>query len=166
MFINSTQARSITDLSPIQLTTSLSSTQLQTENGTLAGFPILQNGTGTFLNLASGNWTAHHFSQFVLDNGKGAGIMFTDAANQKLYAFDSIAGSSTGALKPSNALIELLPVSAAQAVFKYPYDITWQGAIVTFDGSTPVCSLYDGTTPTGLWILSEYPPTITVTAKC
>jgi hypothetical protein len=166
MFINSTQARSITDLSPIQLTTSLSSTQLQTENGTLAGFPILQNGTGTFLNFASGNWTAHHFSQFISDNGKGAGIMFTDVANQKLYAFDSIAGSSTGALKPSSALIELLPVSGAQASFKYPYDITWQGAVVTFDGSTPVCSLYDGTTPTGLWILSEYPPTITVTAKC
>jgi hypothetical protein len=166
MFINSTQARSITDLSPIQLTTSVSIPQLQTENGTLAGFPILQNGTGTFFNSTSGSWTAHHFSQFDSGNGKGAGIMFTDAANQKLYAFDSIAGSSTGALKPSSALIELLPVSAAQASFKYPYDITWQGAVVTFDGTTPVCSLYDGTTPTGLWILSEYPPTITVTAKC
>ena len=165
MFINSTQARSITDLSPIQLTTSLSSPQLQTENGTLAGLPILQNGTGTFLNSTAGSWTPHHFSQFISDNGRGAGIMFTDAANQRLYAFDSIAGSSTGALKPSSAIIELLPVSAAQASFKYPYDITWHGAVVTFDGTTPVCSLYDGTTPTGLWILSEYPPTVTVTAK-
>jgi hypothetical protein len=91
--------------------------------------------------------------------------MFTDAANQKLYAFDSIAGSSTGALKASNALIELLPVNGAQASFKYPYDITWQGAVASFDNSTPICSLYDGTTPTGLWIIAEYPPTLTVTAK-
>jgi hypothetical protein len=165
MFINSTQARSITDLSPIRLTTSLSSTRLQTENGTLAGSPILQDGTGTFLNSTSGSWTAHHFSQFISDTGQGAGIMFTDKDNEKLYAFDSIAGSATGALKVSSALIELLPVSAAQASFKYPYDITWNGAVVTFDGTTSVCSLYDGTTPRGLWILAEYPPTLTVTAK-
>ena len=166
MFIDSTQARSITDLSPIRFTTSLSSTLLQTENGTIAGFPIVQNGTGTFLNSTSGSWTAHHFSQFITqDNSKGAGIMFTDIANQKLYAFDSIAGSSTGALKASSALIELLPVSSGQAQFQYPYDITWQGAVVTFDNTTPICSLYDGTTPTGLWILAEYPPTLTVTPK-
>jgi hypothetical protein len=164
MFINSTQTRSITDLSLIQLTTSVSVPQLQTENGTLVGYPILQNGTGTFLNVTSGSWTAHHFSQFI--NGtKGAGIMFPDAANQKLYAFDSIAGSATGALKPASALIELLPVSAAQASFKYPYDVAWYGAVVTFDGTTPICGLYDGTTPMGLWILAEYPPTLTVTAK-
>ena len=35
MFINSTQPRTITDLCPIELTTSLSSLQLQTENGTV-----------------------------------------------------------------------------------------------------------------------------------
>jgi hypothetical protein len=166
MFINSAQARAASDLCPIRVSTNISPVQTQTENGTLAELPILQNGTGTFLNSTSGSWTAHHFSQFISDSGKGIGIMFSDVANQKLYAFDSIAGSATGALKVSSALIELLPVSAAQASFKYPYDITWQGAVVTFDGTTPVCSLYDGTTPTGLWILTEYPPTITVTAKC
>ncbi len=165
MFLNSTQARAISDLCPIRVSTNISPVQTQTENGTLAGYPILQNGTGTFNNANSGGWTAHHFSQFVSSNGKGAGIMFTDVSNQKLYAFDSITGSSTGALKVGSALIELLPVSAAQASFKYPYDITWQGAVVTFDGTTPICSLYDGTTPTGLWILSEYPPTLTVTVK-
>jgi hypothetical protein len=166
MFINSTQARSITDLSPIQLTTSLSSPQLQTENGTLAGFPTLQNGTGTFLNATSGSWTAHHFSQFLSDTGKGAGIMFTDIANQKLYAFDSFSGSSSkGALKASSGLLELLPVSSSLVQFTYAYDITWQGAVATFDSTTPICSLYDGTTPAGLWILAEYPPTLTVIAK-
>ncbi len=84
MFIDSTPARTISDLSPIRLSTSLSSPQLQTENDTLAGFPIVQNGTGTFINSGSaGTWIAHHFSQFISDNGKGAGIMFTDKANQK-----------------------------------------------------------------------------------
>ncbi len=54
MFISSSQARSITDLSPIRLSTSLSSPTLQTENDTLAGFPILQNGTATYPNFMSG----------------------------------------------------------------------------------------------------------------
>jgi hypothetical protein len=165
MFINSVQARAISDLCPIRVSTNISPVQTQTENGTSAGYPILQNGTGTFLNAISGGWTGHHFSQFISENGKGAGIMFSDVANQKLYAFDSIAGSSIGGLRVSSALIELLPVSAAQAQFQYPYDITWNGAVITFDGTPTVCSLYEGTTPTGLWILAEYPPTLTVTAK-
>jgi hypothetical protein len=167
MFIASTPARTISDLSPIRLSTGLSSPQLQTENDTLAGFPIVQNGTGTFLNSASADsWTAHHFSQFISDTGKGAGILFTDKANQKLYQFDSFTGSSSkGALKASSSLIELLPVSSPQVQFQYAYDITWHGAVATFDNTTPVCSLYDGTTPAGLWILAEYPPTLTVSAK-
>ena len=61
--------------------------------------------------------------------------------------------ASKGALKASNGLIELLPVSSPQVQFTYAYDITWQGAVATFDGTTPICNLYDGTTPAGLWIL-------------
>ena len=166
MFISSSQPRAISDLSPIQITTSLSSMQTQTENGTLAGSPIIQNGTGTFLNSSSGNWTPHHFSQFLSSDGKGAGIMFTDQANQKLYAFDAFpASTSKGALRASNGLLELLPVSSSQVQFTYAYDVTWQGAVVTFDRTTPIYNLYSGTTPMGLWILAEYPPTLTVTAK-
>jgi hypothetical protein len=167
MFINSTQARSITDLSPIQLTTTLPSVQIQTENGTLAGSPIIQNGTGTFLNSTGGGWTEHHFNQFISNDGKGVGLMFTNLANQNLYAFDSFSAStSKGALKASNGILELLPVSSSQVQFRNAYDITWSGAVVTFDGSTPLCNLYEGTTPMGLWILAEYPPTLTVTPKC
>jgi hypothetical protein len=167
MFINSTQARSITDLCPIQLTTTLPSVQTQTENGTFAGFPTLQNGTATFSNSTVGSWTPHHFSQFISGSGKGAGIMFTDNDNQRLYALDSIAGHPTGSLNvtANSPLIELLPVDLMQVQFMYSYDVTWQGAVVTFDGTTPLCSLYDGTTPMGLWILAKYPPTLTVTAK-
>jgi hypothetical protein len=166
MFISSAQARAITDLSPIRLSTSLSSPTLQTENNTLAGFPILQNGTATYSNFASSGWTAHHFTQFITDTGKGAGIMFTNIANQKLYAFDSFpASTSKGAIKTSNGLLELLPVSQSQVQFTFPYDITWNGAVVTFDNTTPLCGLYSGTTPIGFWILAEYPPTLTVVPR-
>jgi len=163
MFITSTQTRSITDLCPIQLTTSLSSVQTQTENGTLAGLPVIQNGTGTFLNSTISSWTPHHFSQFMSNDGKGAGLLFSDVANQKLYAFDSFSAStSKGALKASSGLLELLPVSQSQVQFTYAYDTTWVGAVATFDGTTPIVNLYRGTTPMGLWILAEYPPTLTV----
>ena len=167
MFIDSgSRARALSDLCPVRVSTNANPTQIQTENGTLGGFPIVQNGTGTFSNYSFGNWTAHHFSQLISDSGKGVGIIYTDTNNQKVYAFDSFSAStSKGAIKASSDLIELLPVSQAQVQFTYAYDITWQGAVATFDGNTPVCNLYDGTTPMGLWLLSEYPPTISVIAK-
>jgi hypothetical protein len=167
MFINSTQARTITDLCPIKLTPSVTNVQAQTENGTLAGFPVVVNGTATFSNYEASGWTKHQFSQLIQDSGKGAGIMFTYTQNQKLYVFDTIAGATTGTLYANATIriIELLPVDLAQAQFRYAYDITWQGAVATFDNTTPICSFYDGTTPAGLWILAEYPPVIAVTAK-
>ncbi len=89
--------------------------------------------------------------------------MFTDNANQQLYAFNSFpASTSNGALKTSNGLLELLSVSQSQVQFTFAYDITWNGAVVTFDNTTPLCGLYGGTTPYGYWIMAEYPPTLTV----
>jgi len=91
--------------------------------------------------------------------------MFTDKGNQMLYAFDSIAGTTTGALRADsgNSRIELRPVTSSTA-FQYALDVTWHGAVVTFDNTTPIYSL-QGSTPTGLWILAEYPPTVAVTAE-
>jgi len=165
MFINSAQSRVITDLCPISLTVSPSSLQAMTENGTANGFPTVTNGTGTFYNYSAGSWTAHHWSQLI-SGSNGAGIMFTDNSNQRLYALDSIAGSAVGALKvdTSSKTIELLPVARNSASFTYALDITWRGAIVTFNNTMPMYKMQGGT-PTGLWILVEYPPTITVTAE-
>ena len=167
MFINSSQQRTITDLCPIQLSTSgISSIQTMTENGTASGYPTVTNGTGTFSNYTSGSWTAHHWSQ-IISGARGAGIMFTDTANQRLYAFDSTPpGTATGAIKTSTTgggLIQLLPVTLRQVQFTYAMDITWHGAVVTFDNTTPIYTTAGS--PTGLWILVEYPPTITVTAE-
>jgi hypothetical protein len=166
MFINSAQQRTITDLCPIQLSTNLTSIQTMTENGTASGYPIVVNGTGTFSNYTSGGWTPHHWSQ-IITGTRGAGIMFTNTTNQRLYAFDSTSpGTPTGALKASttgSGLIQFVPVTLRQVQFTYAMDITWHGAVVTFDNTTPIYTTAGS--PTGLWILVEYPPTVTVTAE-
>ncbi len=165
MFIDSSQQRTITELCPLKLTTSVSSPTLQTENGTVADFPIVASGAATYANYIGGGYTKHHFMQFITDAGKGAGLMFSDAQNMLLYAFDSFpASTSKGTLKTSTGTLELMPVGLGQVQFKTSYDITWKGAVATYDTQTPICNFYDGTTPMGLWILAEFPPKLTVTA--
>ncbi len=164
MFVESQQDRTITDLCPIKVTASTG--QPRTENGTANGYPIVSNTTGLFYNSSVSSWT-HHWSQFI-SGTKGAGIMFTDSANQKLYFFDAIASNNAGALKVSNStqrIIELSPVASelAPVNFTYALDVTWHGAVVTFDGTTPICE--EGGNKTGLWIVVEYPPIITVTTE-
>ena len=162
IFVPTQQNRIITNLCPIKLT--MQNGQSMTENGTASNYPIVSNSSGSYYNYSVSRW-AHHWSQFISGN-KGAGIMFTDAANRKLYVFDSIAGSKTGALKVTSAsfTIELLPVALAQASFKYALDVSWSGAVATFDGTKPIYTVQSGT-KTGLWILVEIPPTIKITTS-
>jgi len=163
MFVNSQQDRTITSLCPIEINPSGSGGQQQTENGTVSGYPTVSSSTGTFYNYSTSTW-AHHWSQYI-SGTRGAGIMFADDANKKLYAFDSIAGSKTGALRVnSDRSIELLPVVRFQAQFKYALDVTWYGAVATFDATTPIYEVASGK-QTGLWIIAESPPTITVTTQ-
>jgi hypothetical protein len=155
MFLNTTQSRSIKNLCPIEVTGLTG--QPQVENGLNAtGYPLVSNATGLFYN-ASSVWQ-HHWGQFV-QGIRGAGIMFTDDSNQKLYTFDSIAGNNTGALSadPSGA-IELLPVTTTPASFNNSMDVIWYGAVATFDGTTPI---YNNSDQTGLWILAEHSPIVT-----
>jgi hypothetical protein len=163
MFINSQQDRTITSLCPIEINPSGSGGQQQTENGTASGYPTVSSSTGTFYNYSTSTW-AHHWSQYISGN-RGAGIMFTDDANKMLYAFDTIAGGKTGALRVNaDRSIELLPVVRFQAQFKYALDVTWYGAVATFDATTPIYEVVSGK-KTGLWITVEHPPTITVTTE-
>jgi hypothetical protein len=163
MFVNSQQDRTITSLCPIKITPSVSGGQQQTENGTSSGYPTVSSSTGTFYNYSTSTW-AHHWSQYI-SGRRGAGIMFTDDANKMLYAFDPIAGSKTGALRVnSDRSIELLPVVRFQAQFKYALDVAWYGAVATFDATTPIYEVVSGQ-KTGLWIIVECPPTITVTTE-
>jgi hypothetical protein len=160
MFVDSQQDRTITDLCPLSLTTSSGSPQ--TEDGISGGNPTVSTSTGLFYNQSAAQW-AHHWSQFI-SGTKGAGIMFTDSANQELYIFDSIAGNSTGAISVSNSagnVIELRPVTIKPVSFQYALDAIWYGAVATFDGRMPIYQ-NPGGIATGLWTLVEYPPTITV----
>jgi hypothetical protein len=165
MFVQSQQNRTIADMCPIWLT-SLTG-QLQTENGTASGLPIVSNATDLFYNYSTSSW-AHHWSQSTLGT-KGAGILFTDTANQNLYIFDSITGTKTGALLANSTTrtIQLLPIAKSQLAFNTTLDprmqdIIWYGAVATFDTTTPI---YNNSDQTGLWIFVEYPPTIAITTE-
>ena len=157
MFIDSKQGRTITDLCPLKLT--VSAGQPQTENGTLNGYPIVSNITNSFYNYSTSCWQ-HHWSQ-IISGTKGAGIMFTDEANKMLYAFDN-STIKTGALIVGTQTIELLPITRSSVSFTSAKDITWYGAVVTFDGTTPI---YNSSNQSGLWIIVEYPPKITVATE-
>jgi hypothetical protein len=165
IFLNSTdRPRNITDICPIRIhTTSWSSFSALTENGTLAsGYPNVSVTSGLFYNMS--NIWQHHWSQLNSSTTRGFGIMFTDDANKMLYFFDTKAPNKTGALKASytEKAIELLPVNMTKVTnFADALDICWYGAVVTFDATTPIYKS-DGS---GLWIIAEYPPTITVTTE-
>lgn len=158
MFINSTQPRTISNLCPISLT--FSGGQLQTENGTAQGDPVVASGTQLF--NSSQTWV-HHWSQ-ITTGTSGAGIMFTDQANHMLYTFDNMAPSTLrGALSANAATqtISLLPVTLNPVSFENALDVTWSGAVVTFDPTVP--PIYAENGQPGLWILAEMPPSIAVT---
>jgi hypothetical protein len=169
MFVQSQQNRTINDLCPIWLNFTSLTGQLQTENGTANGLPIVSNTSATdlFHDYSVSSW-AHHWSQSI-SGTKGTGIMFTDSANQNLYIFDSITGVQTGALGVSSTLktIQLLPIALSQLSFNTTFDphmqdIIWYGAVATFDTTTP---MYNNSDQTGLWMIAEYPPTVAVTAE-
>ena len=85
--------------------------------------------------------------------------MFTDEANKMLYAFDN-STTKTGALKVGTQTVELCPITSSVS-FTSAKDVTWYGAVVTFDG-TPI---YNSSNKSGLWVIVEHPPTITITTQ-
>ena len=173
IFIQSSQSRIITDLSTIQLSSErISGLQSFTQNGTSGSFPIVAetyaDENNLFYNFSDSptGW-AHHWSEYVKE-GKGAGIMFTDNSNMKLYTFDSIPPSQNkGALDVTNdedwqgrkVTIEFNPVAQSQALFTYPLDMTWHGTVVTFEDA-PIYPSSGGNI--GLWVIVEHPPIIAV----
>ena len=158
IFVNSEQSRNISDLSTIQLS-GLSGTPL-TEDGTDGGYPLNSTSTGLFYDGYPTGWD-HHWSQISSGNS-GAGLMFTNTTNQNLYHFDSIVGNKTGALNVFGSGIEFNPVEdwLNHPVTDYTdaLDVSWCGAVVTFDGEP----IYRSSDDVGLWVMVEHPPTVTV----
>jgi hypothetical protein len=159
MFVQTQQTRNIADLCPIKLTASTGTPE--TEDGTSAGFPVVSTATGTFYNQSTAN-SSHQWSQMI-SGTSGAGIMFTSDFNRLLYAFDSTT-TKTGAIKVDGTArtIELLPVTRSSVSFNSALDIAWVGAVVTFDGGTPI---YLHGPSTGLWVTVESPPTLSVSTE-
>jgi hypothetical protein len=159
-----TGVRTLNDLSALQLLMCPDSSETGdciTENGINAtGFPVLSYLEGTF--DYTPEWE-HHWSEF-LNGPLGAGVMFTDSSNDELYAFDSIAGTETGVLDVDKqdadltGYLEINPVDLAAALFDNPLDVTWYGAVVTFDGEP----IYRSSDDVGLWVMVDYPPSVTV----
>ena len=168
IFVNAStcpENRTLTELTPIIITQN-GNFEVLAENGTSNQKPIavqIRSGSQLFYNFSDGKWE-HHWSQFV-SGGVGAGIMFTNSDNLKLYYFDDIAGQQTGALKVINnrrsVTIEFSPVNLHAVSFDYPIDITWFGAVVSIENTDLI---YDSSSPdnVGLWIIVEHPPEIQV----
>jgi hypothetical protein len=156
IFVDSLQPRTIDDLSVIQLS-NLVGTPL-TEDGTAGGYPETSNSTVPFYDGSPTGWD-HHWSQISSGNA-GAGIMFTNADNQNLYIFDTV--DKSGALDVQSNSIGVNPVDQAlsSVAFTNSRDLTWQGAVVTFNGEPIYTSPADG--HVGLWVMVEYPPSVTV----
>jgi hypothetical protein len=105
IFVNAStcpENRVITNLTPITISSDWKANlQLLTENGTSNGIPVAVEtyvGSYSFYNFSDGKWQ-HHWTQYNYTSSAGAGIMFNDLNNLKLYLFDSFIGQSTGALR-------------------------------------------------------------------
>jgi hypothetical protein len=154
-FVNSLlQPRTIDDLSVIQLS-NLDGDSL-TEDGTDGSYPETSASTGVFYDGYPTSWD-HHWSQISSAN-RGAGLMFTETDNQNLYVFDTTA--KRGALNVQSDAIEVNPVdsSLSSVSFQDSRDLTWYGAVVTFNGEP----IYRSSDEFGLWVMVEYPPSVTV----
>ena len=94
--------------------------------------------------------------------------MFTDATNWNLYFFDgsNFANTTTGGVMANSTAgtMQLLPVYKASAGFNVTTEISWYGAIVTYDGTAPIYTIQNGRA-TGMWLMVESPPSVTVTAQ-
>ena len=169
MFIESPdKPRNIADICPIKISTMSTSTfSALTENGTLSsGYPNVSVDSGLFYNMS--NIWQHQWSQLNSTNKSGFGIISTINANIMLYIFDDIAQSKTGSIKVNSTekAIEILPVSSSLAQvenFADALNTCWYGAVVTFHDTEPIYIEY--ATPNGLWLIAEYPPTVTVTTE-
>ncbi|MFZ7137066.1 MAG: hypothetical protein ACOWW1_01420 [archaeon] len=134
-----------------------------TENGTISGYPVVDDSTGSYYNQSASS-EDHHWSEFIAGSS-GTGVMFRDVASN-LYTFDKIIGSDTGAIVveqtgyPSfNRIIEVNSVELASVDdFDYFLDLVWSGAVVTFTAE-PIHPTFGDN---GLWVMVEDPPTVSM----
>ncbi|MDQ1278761.1 MAG: hypothetical protein QG670_21 [Thermoproteota archaeon] len=168
IFVTSNVNRTLTDLSAIQLVADRGNAL--TEDGVIDGKPRAATSPSEFYN--GGTAWAHHWSEYLDSNNKGAGIMFTNTTNIQLYSFDNFAVDKTGVIDitQSSKRIEMNPIKRSSVRnFQNEYVISWSGAVVVFGSGNSDETIYpyannyiysSSTLYKGLWIIVEHPPAI------
>jgi hypothetical protein len=159
IFVESTQPRNLSDLSllRVQCISPIAAVPL-TENGQTGGLPNTSTARTQYYSDAT---YEHQWSQFTDNGNNGVGIMYTLSNNDKLYYFDtSLTKTGTLNILPGSPIIELDPVKRAAINLPLADDQTWKGAIVISGGGR--LPIYPNSGTTGLWILVEKLPIITV----
>jgi hypothetical protein len=140
IFVNAStcpENRVITSLTPITISSDWKTRmQVLTENGTSNGIPVAVEtyvGSYSFYNFSDGKWQ-HHWTQYNYTSSAGAGIMFNDLNNLKLYLFDSFIGQSTGTLNV--ATTQSLQWITPQTVYNKCGESGGNVATNSIDGST------------------------------
>ncbi len=149
IFVNASicpENRVITNLTPIKILSDWKTTlQVLTENGTSNGIPVTVEtyvGSYSFYNFSDGKWQ-HHWTQYNYTGSTGAGIMFNDLNNLKLYLFDSFIGQSTGTLNV--ATTQGLQWITPKAIYNKCGESGGNIAANSIDGSTSTYWRHDST---------------------
>jgi hypothetical protein len=149
IFVNAStcpENRAITNLTPITISSDWKTKmKVLTENGTSNGIPVTVEtyvGSYSFCNFSDGKWQ-HHWTQYNYTSSAGAGIMFNDLNNLKLYLFDSFIGQSTGTLNV--ATTQGLQWITPQTVYNKCGESGGNIATNSIDGSTSTYWRHDST---------------------
>jgi len=177
----STSSRSLTafELLQMRVTSPTSLSTASTESNinrsvVPSGVPEESSGTPIIDGTPDSDYDPH-WSQFRVGN-LCAGVIFTNSNNEAVFTFND--GSPTGLARGVIEVITgtrdifLRPIrtSAAPPATQYQVtgytaekDLKWSGAVALNDSSNSYDTVYyPGSSPTGLWILVEKLPTITV----
>jgi hypothetical protein len=165
IFLETTLTRNINNLQILSLAVNsanpVAGTQY-TEDDIDGGLPGVS--TGTLITDGDPLDYAPHWSEFRDVSNNCVGTFFTNTNNDQLFYFNTPT-RNTGAIEIASKNIYLRPVRSTLPVngLQSATDLTWNGAIaVSGTGQGRNTVYYPGSSPTGLWILVEKLPTITV----
>jgi len=161
VFVPTSLTRNINDLSILQLKAPTGSYNQITEDGQTSGKPVASTNT-----LFSDGLNAHQhqWSEYIDSSNRGVGIFMRSNFNDRVYVFDNVIGQHTGSifLNSTKKTVEIDPIQRLPVNgFSQGLDVTWVGGVVNFSGIS-VDSIYPSSNGNvGLWVLVEYPPTVT-----
>ncbi len=162
IYVPTTQMRDLSELSVIQLRSSIGYSPLTEDGLQINGLPNPNSGS---LFYDGGTAYQHQWSEYIASN-RGIGLMMRSNYNKLLYTFDDVIGQQTGAISidVGNRRIELNPIERFDVNgFNRGLDRTWVGAVVNFSSGSVVDTIFPSSGgTTGLWVLVEHPPDVTI----